>query len=70
MEHKGNKWEGKNSRFKKRREKRRKDEATIFDNVVIAEEESDYIIKDEKGNIVHPDNRMAHLFHPDYKRYL
>lgn len=70
MEHKGNKWEGKTSQFKKRRKKRRKDGDIIFDNAVMAEEESDYIIKDEKGNIVHPDNRMALLFHPDYKCYL
>lgn len=69
MEHKGSKWEGKSPRFKKKRKIDRKGGAIIFDNAVTAEE-SDYIIKDEKGNIVHPDNRMAHLFHPNYKCYL
>ena len=39
---------GETSQFKKRRKKRRKDKAIIFDNVVIAEEESDYVIKDRK----------------------
>lgn len=70
MEHKGSKWVGKTSQFKKRRKKRRKDKAIIFDNSVIVEEESDYVIKDEEGNIIHPDNRMAFIFHPNYKHYL
>lgn len=70
MEHKGSKWVGKTSQFKKRSKKRRTDEAIIFDNSVIAEEESDYVIKDEEGNIIHPDNRMALIFHPNYKYYL
>ena len=70
MEHKGSKWVGKTSQFKKRRKKRRKDKAIIFDNSVIAEEESDYVIQDEEGNIIHPDNRMARIFHPNYKHYL
>lgn len=38
MEHKGSKWVEKTSQFKKRRKKRRKDKAIIFDNSVIAEE--------------------------------
>lgn len=70
MEHKGNKWLGKTSQFKKRRKKHRKDKEMIFDNSVIAEEESDYVIQDEEGNIIHPDNRMARIFHPNYKRHL
>ena len=69
MEHKGNKWLGKTSQFKKRK-KHRKDKEMIFDNSVIAEEESDYVIQDEEGNIIHPDNRMARIFHPNYKHYL
>lgn len=69
MEHKGNKWLGKTSQFKKRK-KHRKDKEMIFDNSVIAEEESDYVIKDEEGNIIHPDNRMARIFHPNYKHHL
>ena len=69
MEHKGNKWLGKTSQFKKRK-KHRKDKEMIFDNSVIAEEESDYVIQDEEGNIIHPDNRMALIFHPNYKHYL
>lgn len=55
-------WVGKTSQFKKRK-KHRKDKEMIFDNSVIAEEESDYVIQDEKGNIIHPDNRMARIFH-------
>ena len=69
MEHKGNKWLGKTSQFKKRK-KHRKDKEMIFDNSVIAEEESDYVIQDEEGNIIHPDNRMASIFHPNYKHHL
>lgn len=61
---------GKTSQFKKRSKKRRKDEDIIFDNVVMVEEENSYIIKDEKGNIVYPNNKMACLFHPNYKCYL
>lgn len=52
MEHKGNKWMGKTSQFKKRRKRHRKDKEMIFDNSVIAEEESDYVIQDEEGNII------------------
>lgn len=40
-----------------------------FDNVEMTEEESNYTIKDENGNIVNPDNKMIRCFHPDYKRY-
>lgn len=69
MEHKGSKWVGKTSQFKKRK-KHRKDKEMIFDNSVIAEEESDYVIQDEKGNIIHPDNRMTRIFHPNYKHHL
>ena len=60
---------GKTSQIKKRRKKRRKDEDTIFDNVEMTEEESNYIIKDENGNIVNHDNKMIRYFHPDYKCY-
>lgn len=69
MEHKGNKWLGKTSQFKKGK-KHRKDKEMIFDNSVIAEEESDYVIQDKEGNIIHPDNRMARIFHPNYKHHL
>lgn len=58
MKQKGNKWEGKISQFKKRSKKRRKDEDIIVDNVVMVEE-GGYIIKDGKGNMVHPNNKMA-----------
>lgn len=45
-------------------------EDIIFDFAVMAEEESVDITKDEKGNIVHTDTRMAFLFYPDYGCYL
>ncbi|MEY8517577.1 hypothetical protein AALC25_11750 [Lachnospiraceae bacterium 29-84] len=61
---------GENFSVQKEEKKRRKDKAILFDNSVIAEEESDYVIKDEEGNIIHPDNRMALIFHPNYKHYL